>query len=96
MLTSTQIQERIRELKPELENRFHVKNIGLFGSAARDEMRPDSDIDILVEFAEPVGFEYLELEDFLSETLGTKVDLVSRKALKPLIGKRILAEVITI
>ena len=96
MLTSAQIQSRIREIKPDLEKRFHVKSIGLFGSAVRDEMRPDSDIDILVEFAQPVGFEYLELEDFLTETLGTKVDLVPRKAQKPLIGKRILAEVVTI
>jgi predicted nucleotidyltransferase len=54
-------------------------------------------VDVLVEFEEPVGlFEFMDLEMYLSDLLGVKVDLVSKKALKPHIGERILKEVILI
>ena len=63
----------------------------------RQEAREDSDIDILVEFEKPIGlFKFLELEEHLSQLLGRKVDLVSKNALKPHIGKYILDEVIMI
>ena len=56
-----------------------------------------SDVDVLVEFEEPVGlFEFMDLEAYLTGLLGVKVDLVSKKALKPHIGKHILEEVISI
>lgn len=85
----------IRELKPELEARYHVKAIGLFGSVVRGKERPKSDIDVLVEFQSPIGlFKFLELEELLTERLGGKVDLVSKKALKPEIGRAILSEVV--
>lgn len=78
-----------------LRKKYNVKVIGLFGSFVRGEQKKGSDIDLLVEFREPIGlFKFLELEEHLSEVLGRKVDLVSRKALKPRIGKRILAEAI--
>jgi hypothetical protein len=81
--------------KMELKKEFNVKDIGVFGSYIRGEQRKASDIDILVEFAEPVGlFTFLALEDYLSELLGLSVDLVSKKALKPHIGKRVLKEVV--
>jgi predicted nucleotidyltransferase len=54
-------------------------------------------VDVLVEFEEPIGlFEFMELEEYLSDLLGVKVDLVSKKALKPHIGERILQEVIMV
>lgn len=63
----------------------------------RQGAREDSDIDILVEFEKPIGlFKFLELEEHLSQLLGRKVDLVSKNALKPHIGKYILDEVIMI
>ena len=81
--------------KRELQQRFKVKDIGIFGSFVRGEQRKASDVDVLVEFMEPVGlFEFLTLEDYLSELLGVKVDLVSKKALKPHIGKHVLKEVV--
>jgi len=81
--------------KRELRQKFKVENIGVFGSFVRGGQRKTSDVDVLVEFMEPVGlFEFLALEDYLSELLGVKVDLVSRKALKPHIGKRVLKEVV--
>jgi uncharacterized protein len=83
--------------KAELREKFKVKNIGVFGSYVRGEQKGSCDVDVLVEFEEPVGlFEFMKLENYLSELLGVKVDLVSKKALKPHIGERILEEVIMI
>ena len=85
----------LRSLKPELAIRYHVQRIGLFGSFVRGEETETSDVDILVEFSQPVGFfKFLELEEYLQEALGIKVDLVSKKALKPTIGRYILNEVV--
>ena len=90
--------EKIRKILEEnrniLEKRFKVKEIGIFGSYLKKNQKDESDLDILVEFHEPVGFfKFLELEEHLEHLLGVKVDLVSRKALKPKIGKHILEEV---
>jgi uncharacterized protein len=83
--------------KAELNRRFKVKTIGVFGSYVRGEQKRSSDVDVLVEFEEPVGlFEFMALEYYLSDLLGVKVDLVSKKGLKPHIGERILEEVIMI
>lgn len=77
-----------------LSGRFKVKSIGLFGSFMRGEQRKGSDIDLLVEFEETVSmFEFIRLEDYLTEILGHKVDLVLKSGLKPGLGERILAEV---
>jgi len=92
-----EIKGKLEELKPILKEKFKVKSIGVFGSYVRGEQKKRSDVDILVEFEEPVGlFEFMELEEYLSNSLGAKVDLVSKKALKPRIGERILGEVIYI
>jgi uncharacterized protein len=83
--------------KAELREKFKVKNIGVFGSYVRSEQKGSSDVDVLVEFDDPIGlFEFMKLENYLSDLLGVKVDLVSKKALKPHIGERILEEVIMI
>ncbi len=80
-----------------LEERFKVKSIGVFGSYLRGEQSEESDIDILVEFHSTIDlFEFIELEDFLSEILGSKVDLVMKDALKPRIRDRILRETVDI
>lgn len=91
------IKAKLLEQKPILADRFNVKEIGIFGSFVRGEQSEASDIDILVEFSAPIGFfAFLDLEDYLSEILDTKVDLVSKKALKPHIGKNILSELVTV
>jgi len=91
------ILNTLRALKPELTARYKVKQIGLFGSFVREEQTQTSDIDILVEFEAPIGlFKFLELEEYLEARLGRNVDLVSRKALKPRIGRHILQEVLII
>ena len=95
MKPKAEILEILRAMKPELEAHYNVKTIGIFGSVVRAKTRPQSDIDVLVEFEPPIGmFKFLELEDLLSERLGSKVDLVSRKALKPEIGRTVLAEAV--
>ncbi len=64
--------------------RFHVKSLALFGSVARDEAGPESDVDLLVEFEGPATFDqYIELKYLLEELLGRPVDLVTAKAVKP-------------
>lgn len=79
---------------PQLEDRYNVKYIGLFGSYVRGEQTAESDLDILVEFSKtPTLLQFINLENYLSDTLGIKVDLVMKDSLKPNIGKYILNEV---
>jgi hypothetical protein len=75
--------------------RYHVRELSVFGSAARGKMRPDSDIDILVEFLPGAGVDlvdYASLMLDLSNLLGRKVDLVSKNGLKPLVRSSVLGE----
>ena len=78
-----------------LRDQFRVKEIGIFGSVARGEQTASSDVDVLVEFSEPIGFfKFLDLENFLTRILNKKVDLVTKKALKPVVKDRILKDVV--
>ena len=71
-------------LRQELADRFGVRSLALFGSVARDEAGPDSDVDLLVEFSETPGLsEYMRLKFWLADRLGRPVDLVMKGALKP-------------
>lgn len=80
--------------KTELQEKYKVKEIGIFGSYVKGKQKEKSDLDILVEFREVIDFfEFLELEEYLSKTLNLKVDMVMKKALKPNIGRQILNEV---
>ena len=89
-----EIIDIIRQTRPEIEARYGVKRLGLFGSYVRDQAGRRSDIDILVSFRKDIDlFEFLELKEFLQKRLDHKVDLVMESALKPEIGKRIRAEV---
>jgi predicted nucleotidyltransferase len=70
-----------------------VKSLALFGSVARGEDRPNSDLDILVEFEHPATFDlYMDLKFFLEDLLESRVDLVTRKALKPQLQPRVEEE----
>ena len=81
----------------EILKKYKVKSISLFGSYVRNEQKEDSDIDFLVEFGEGITlFDIVELEDNLSETLGKKVNIVSRRGLSKYIGPYILKEAETI
>lgn len=79
----------------ELQERYGVKSIGIFGSVARDEAGTVSDVDILVEFARPVGlFTFTALQRRLKAILGTEVDLATPDALKRQLKDRILKELV--
>jgi uncharacterized protein len=75
---------KLQEDLPRLRQEYRVKSLGLFGSYMRGDQKEDSDVDILVEFEEPIGLlRFIGLELQLTELLGTKVDLVMKAALKP-------------
>lgn len=84
----------LQENKPALQRVFPLQRIGLFGSWARDEQTAQSDIDILVEVDSSIGLGFVTLADQLEKVLGHKVDLVSRRAIKPRLWAEIEAELI--
>ncbi len=89
-----EILKILREELPYLREKFHVKNIGLFGSYARGEQTEGSDIDLIVEFEKPIDFFTLvELEDYLTEKLGAKVEVVTPNALNERIKRYIMKDV---
>jgi hypothetical protein len=84
----------INQHEPELRE-LGVRSLSLFGSVARDQAGPESDIDVLVEFDRPVGYFHLfEVQDRLEGLLGCKVDLVTPGGLRPELRKGILAEAV--
>jgi predicted nucleotidyltransferase len=92
-------RRKLREMLPELAERFGVAELGLFGSRVRGDHRPDSDLDVLVSFAPDASLSLLdvvELEYLLSDRLGLKVDLALKRSLKPRLRPYILQEVQTV
>lgn len=95
MKTLEEIKQWFVQHKPMLQERYKVKELGIFGSYVRQEQTEASDVDVLVEFSEtPSLLKFVNLENYLCDNLGIKVDLVHKSGLKPRIGERILAEVI--
>ena len=85
----------LRAALPTIRPKYHVRRLALFGSAARGEQTAASDVDLLVEFDEPIGFfDFVRLEQSLGEILQAKVDLVSSKALKPAIRDEVLRQAV--
>ena len=83
--------------KADLNRKYFVSNLGLFGSYVRGDQSENSDIDALVEFSKPIGlFHFLRLQEYLEKILGEKVDLVSKNTLKKRIAEHILKEVVYI
>lgn len=89
-----EIKKVLEQLKPELAHKFHVQTIGLFGSVVRDDFSPSSDIDIIVDFDQPIGIEFIDLADYMEQHLQKKVDLVSRNGVKDKYFKAIEREII--
>jgi len=88
------LKKKLKDLKPILEKNYKVKSIGLFGSFARNEANEDSDVDILVQFSEDIGWEFIDLKQFLEESLEREVDLITVEALKSELKEEILRDVI--
>lgn len=89
------IKEKLEKSKPYLNKNFHVKELGIFGSYIRGVHDRYSDIDIIVEFEHGHRdfFNYIRLKYYLEKMFRRKVDLVMKKAIKPMLRKRILSEV---
>jgi len=99
MKTLTEIKEILRDQEPYLVEKFGVSIIGVFGSYVRNEQLPESDLDVLVELDRPPKITLIglvELEQYLSEVLGVRVDIAIKKNLKKRIGERILREVVPV
>ena len=90
----TEMKKALGQLKPELERKYHVSSIGLFGSVVRVDFRPESDIDIIVDFNEKIGIEFVDLAEYIEITLQKKVDLVSRRGIKDKYFKEIESEIV--
>lgn len=89
------IKKAIRDIKPILSEKHKINEIGIFGSYARGEQNPNSDIDIIINFDEFPGLiEFIGIENILSEFLETQVDLVTKSGLKPEIRKDVFRETI--
>ena len=88
---------KLRKEFPRLQTQFKVSSLEIFGSFVRGEQKENSDLDVLVTFSDPPSlFTFIELEDYLSNLLGIKVDLVMKSALKANIKQRILSESLSI
>jgi len=77
-----------------LTRRFPIRRLALFGSWARGEAREDSDVDVMVDVDPSIGLGFIELAEELERALGRRVDLVSRRAIRPAYWKRIELELI--
>lgn len=93
MKTTAEIENKLKQLKPVLSSDFAVKKIGYFGSYSDQTQTETSDLDILVEFSKPVGWNFFTLEKFLEEQFGLKIDLVTHNALKKQFKEQILSQV---
>ncbi len=93
MMDLGKIKQVLSSHKQILADKYKVKEIGVFGSYVRGEQEELSDVDILVEFSEPVGWEFIDLLEYLEDVLGLNVDLVTPDALRPQFKERILREV---
>lgn len=95
MIKRDVILGRLDELLPELKRNYKIKEIGLFGSVVRNEYKNNSDIDFLVEFEKGADlFDLTALGIFLEDEFGSKVDVVSKRAVRDELKNHILSEVI--
>ena len=83
MHTLDEIKSILAAAKPELQKKYPLSELGIFGSYARGDFNENSDIDVLVDFDGVIGMQYFDLIDDISILFKTKVDLVSKRGIKP-------------
>jgi predicted nucleotidyltransferase len=95
MCDAEDIREELAALKPQLQERYPIDDLGVFGSYARGEQQPDSDLDVIVTFEEPVTlFDLVRLEEELTRRLDITVDLVTGDSLKPRVATRVAEDIV--
>ena len=95
MQTIEQLKATLALHKEELKKKYKVKEIGIFGSYVRHEQKKKSDLDVLVTFYETIDlFSFVELENYLTDILEVKVDIVMKEGIKPRLKERILSEAV--
>lgn len=94
-MTRAELLEKLRELKPWLEEQGIV-NVRLFGSYARDEAGPDSDVDLLVDVVKPIGWDFFGIEEQLGVRLGVKVEMGTSRSMHRLLRERVMPEAIVV
>jgi predicted nucleotidyltransferase len=93
-MTRKDVASLIRKNRTQL-NKLGVKSLSIFGSVARGEERPESDVDVLVEFNGPATFDaFMDTKFYLEELLGCKVDLVLPQALKPRLKENVMKDLV--
>lgn len=92
-MTRDEVLTKLRELKPWLESQG-IGRVRLFGSYARDEAGPDSDIDLIVEITKPLGLDYFRIEEELSQKLGAKVEMTTEEAMHRIVRRHALPDAI--
>jgi hypothetical protein len=88
------IKNSLSALKPEMQQRFFVNSIGLFGSVVRDDFKVSSDVDIIVDFTRPVGIEFVDLANFIESKLNKKINLVSRTGVQKKYFEQIESQIV--
>ncbi len=83
MYTLQNILQILRQHKPELQRKYPISRLGVFGSYARREATEKSDIDIAVEISGPMGLNFVAMTDEIEELLGIKTDVVPKRSIKP-------------
>jgi len=95
MRTLEEVRSILRQHQHELHERYGVKSLRIFGSYARGEQTPESDLDLLARFTEGASlFDLVGLEDYLEAILGCKVDILSERAIRPEIRENILRDLV--
>jgi len=82
MINKENITNILKANKLDLFAKYHLKSIGIFGSFTREDFKDDSDIDILIDYEQPIGIEFIDLAEELEKILNLKVDLVSKNGVK--------------
>ena len=95
MRDTSEILEQLQSMRQELREQYHVRRLGIFGSYSRGDQVEQSDLDLVVEFDQPIGMmAFVHLKKFISDKLKLKIDLVTPDGLHPLIRDRVLHEVV--
>jgi len=95
MRTLEEIKQLLQQSKSVLQENYRVTELGIFGSYVRGEQNEASDVDILIDYEKaPTLFKLVELRNYLNELTGMKVDVVTKKGLKPRFRERVLSEVV--